>query len=69
MDTTEDKGRGLHDNILLIQGIAVEEFGEIDDRVVRISTVIRICAVGLGVLLLHGVEVVRRPVGGFTESG
>lgn len=63
------KALSLHDNILLVQRVTVEEFGEVDDWVVRISAVVGIRARGLGVFSLHRIEMMRRPVSRFAESG
>ena len=47
-----------HDYIFLIQGIAVEEFIEVDDWVKWIFVIVCVSTSGLAVLSLHSVEVV-----------
>ncbi len=57
-----------HD-VFLVEGLAVEEFIEVDDGRVRVAAVVGVGAVGLGVVALDGVEVVGCPVDGRAESG
>lgn len=58
----------LQDKIFLIKRLAVKELVEIYDGVIRIIAVERVRASWLRVVLLHGVEIVGRPVGSLAES-
>jgi len=59
----------VEDDVFLVEGLAVEEFIEVDDGRVRVAAVVGVGAVGLGVVALDGVEVVGCPVGGGAEGG
>lgn len=59
----------VEDDVFLVEGLAVEEFVEVDDGGGGVAAVVGVGAVGLGVVALDGVEVVGRPVDGGAEGG
>jgi len=59
----------VEDDVFLVEGLAIEEFIEVDDGRVRVAAVVGVGAVGLGVVALDGVEVVGCPVDGGAEGG
>lgn len=57
----------VDNQILLVEGFAVEELVKVDEGVVWVVGVVCIGSAGLGVLLLHSVEVVRSPADGLAS--
>lgn len=59
----------VEDNVFLVEGLAVEEFVEIDYWGGGVAAVVGVGAVGLGVVALDSVEVVGCPIHGGAEGG
>lgn len=59
----------VEDDVFLVEGLAVEEFVEIDYWGGGVAAVVGVGAVGLGVVALDSVEVVGCPVDGGAEGG
>ena len=59
----------VHDDVLLVEGFAVEELAEVDSGVVHVFSVVGVGRGGLAVVVLNGIEVVRGPVAGRTDVG
>ena len=66
---TEARGDvGLHDDILLIETLPVEELIKVDHRMMRVVRVVGIRAMRLIILVLNRIEMVRRPIHRCTEG-